>query len=268
MNREEAYLYDLILTPGWRERYDRLIDQEFSFPKTGRVLDLEAGTGGFAIDLAFRGGPMVEVFGVTADPELQTIAAEKARIRKTANVSFFLSIANLLGSSTQPFDVVILDRTLSPWRQPVVDLIEAIGLVKPGGTFVCKLVSRGSFDEFFSIFWEGLYELGLAEYSLELEKLIQEAPDLEVFQREAGLAGFNRLRSAVSREVLTFADAQEFFSSPLIRLPFLDQWLEIVPDEKSRAAVQSKLASLIDRERQGRDFEVSIRASLLIARRP
>jgi hypothetical protein len=89
-----------------------------------------------------------------------------------------------------------------------------------------------------------------------------------VFQREAGLAGFNRLRSAVSREVLTFADAQEFFSSPLIRLPFLDQWLEIVRMRRAGPLSNLSLLPLIDRERQGRDFEVSIKPPCLLHEDP
>lgn len=276
MNREEACLYDLFLTPGWRERYDQLVDQEFTFPKSGRILDLEAGTGGFAIELARRSGEGTEVTLVPADPELQAIATEKARIGKVANVRFFSGPSELLASSPEPFEVVISDWSLHPWREPLMELADIAQLIRPGGSIIWKLLVQGSFDELFSIFWEALYELNLVEYSSKLERLILARPPLAVFEEQASGVGFRQIRGVISREVLTFADANEFLTSPLISLPFLPYWLGVLPDgpsgpdgpdEQIQRQVIAKIATIIDRERQGGSFEVSVRAALLIARR-
>ncbi|MFZ4984907.1 MAG: methyltransferase domain-containing protein [Blastocatellia bacterium] len=265
MNREEAYLYDLFLTPGWRELYDRLVEQEFTFPKSGRILDLEAGTGGYAVELAVRGGAKTEVVAVTADPELQMIATEKARIGNTTNVRFLPDISDLSEYSAEHFCVAITDQSLSHWRAPLVSLAELSRLVRAGGTIISKLLVKGSFDEFFSIFWEALYELDLLEHWPKLERLIIAQPELSSFEEEATAAGLHRVRGVTSREVLTFADANEFLTSPLIRLPFLPSWLGVLPDEKLRKDTLSQIAKIIDR--QGGSFEVSIRAALLIAQR-
>lgn len=267
MNREEACLYDLFLTPGWRERYDQIVDQEFTFPKSGRILDLEAGTGGFAIELARRSGDKTEVVLVSADPELQAIASEKARIGKVANVRFSSGASELRDTSPEPFDVVIADWSLCPWRAPLMELAEIAQLVRPGGSIIWKLLVQGSFDELFSIYWEALYELDLMEYSSKLERLILARPPLTAYEEQASGAGFRQIRGVTSREVFTFADANEFLTSPLIRLPFLPLWLEILPDEQTRQRVTTTIATIIDRERQGGSFEVSGRAALLIARR-
>ena len=266
MNREEAYLYDLFLTPGWRERYDRLVDQEFTFPEEGRFLDLEAGTGGFAVDLAVRGGRRVEVMVVSADTELQAIATEKARIANASNIRF-CSERSELAVDDGSYDVAVADYSLRPWREPVLSLTETVQLLRPGGTLISKQLTQGSFDEFFSIFWEALSELGLVDYSPGLETLIVATPTLTSLEAEAAEAGLRHIRSVSSKEVFTFANATEFLTSPLIRLPFLPRWLEILPDAQTREAVLTCIAGIIDRERQEAEFDVSVRASLLIARR-
>ncbi|MBO0801246.1 MAG: class I SAM-dependent methyltransferase, partial [Blastocatellia bacterium] len=64
--KEEAYLYDLYIVPGWREAFDTIIDEEVMLPEQGKFLDAGCGTGGYAIDLAIRGGKKVEVIGLDA----------------------------------------------------------------------------------------------------------------------------------------------------------------------------------------------------------
>ena len=52
--KELAYRHDLIVTPRWRERFDRIIDENFDLPDEGRFLILNCGTGSLACGIAQR----------------------------------------------------------------------------------------------------------------------------------------------------------------------------------------------------------------------
>jgi hypothetical protein len=43
--KEQAFLYDLYITPDWSERFAGLIDEHITLPKRGRVLYVGSGTG-------------------------------------------------------------------------------------------------------------------------------------------------------------------------------------------------------------------------------
>ena len=265
VSREEAYLFDLFLAPGWLELFNRMIDEEIKLPKEGYFLDLECGSGGLAIDLAGRGGEKVNLLGVDSDPELVAIATEKARIRKSANVRFVTAESAAL--APELFDLVIVDQSFTPWRRPCLTVHEIAPLIRPGGFFVGKLITAGSFDEVFSICWEALYDLGLIDHSPQLEQLIAERLTISDAEHLAINAGFRHVHSVVRKEIFNFTSAKEFFDSPLIRLPFLDQWLSILPDDATRHRVRAQITAIIDRERNGRDFDTSIKATLITGRR-
>ena len=80
-------------------------------------------------------------------------------------------------------------------------------------------------------------------------------------------AGLRQIYSVVRKEVFSFASAGDLLASPLIRLPFLDHWLGILPDDEIRTRVTDRISSIIDRERNGRDFDISIKATIVTGRR-
>ena len=63
------------------------------------------------------------------------------------------------------------------------------------------------------------------------------------------------------------SSAASFFSSPVIRTAFLDSWLAILPDATIQPAVVDQLGRILDRERQGSPFDLSIKTTLLLAQK-
>ncbi|HKX32241.1 MAG TPA: class I SAM-dependent methyltransferase [Blastocatellia bacterium] len=291
-NKELAYLYDLYLVPGWREAFDCIVDDEIELPREGKILDAGCGTGGYAIDLAIRCGPKVEVVGVDPNPERIALAWGKVEVKKVDRVSFRVGSLTDLGSAADEFDLVIADASMLPAAQIGAFWTELARVTRRGGTVALKLTTRGSFDEFFSIYWEALYHLQLTGYTPQLEGLITERLTVTEAEQLAAAARFGQIRSVTRKERFDFADAQAFFEAPLIETVFLEDWFSILPDQESRARVKEQLARIIDEERQGAeldgpprdaadkvdgeaganhdalDFDVSIKATLVIARKP
>jgi SAM-dependent methyltransferase len=264
---ETAYLYDLYLVPGWCEFFDRMIEEEVPLPKEGRILDLACGSGGLAIDLALRGSEGREVVAIDVDPALVALAEGKAVIRQASRLQFLAGSLGTLPLDRESFDAIITDFSLSPWRAAPCEVRDLLPLARKGATLVVKLATRGSFDEFFSLYWEALYDLGLADLSPQLEALIESRLTVTEAEEMAHEAGWRHVRSLLRTERLEYPDAASFFSSPLIRTAFLDSWLAILPLPDTRQAVIDQLSQILDRERQGAPFDLSVKTTLLLAQK-
>jgi ubiquinone/menaquinone biosynthesis C-methylase UbiE len=269
--KELAYLYDLYVVPAWREVFDRLVDEEIELPKEGKCLDAMCGTGGYALDLSLRGGAKVEVVGIDSSEERLILARGKADVKKPNRVTFQKGSLKKLDFPTGEFDLVIGDLSLLPSPLSVAEvedaLDELIRVAKKGATIVVKLATQGSFGEFFSVYWEALFDLDLVAHSPEIERLISErlvASDTETMALDAGL---RKARSVTHNERFQFKDAAEFLTSPLIETSFLDDWLAFLPSPETRQQVEQQLAKIIDRERQNSSFEVSVKASLIVGQK-
>lgn len=262
--KELAYLYDLYFVPQWREAFDRMVDEEVELPEEGKLLDAECGTGGYAVDLALRVGKDAEVVGVDASEEKLALARGKAEIKKTKQVSFQQGTLQALGLADNEFDWIVADASLTPAREIGAVFAELRRVAKKGATIALKLTTRGSFDEFFSVFWETLYELGLIEYTPQLEALITERPTVSEAEELAAAAGLKGVRSVTQKERFDFPTGAEFLVAPLIETNFLSDWLALLPDDATRARVLQKLPEVIDRARAAMDFDVSIKATLIV----
>jgi ubiquinone/menaquinone biosynthesis C-methylase UbiE len=265
--KELAYLYDLYFVPQWREAFDRMVDEEVELPKEGKLLDAECGTGSYAVDLALRVGKDAEVIGVDASEEKLALARGKAVVKKVKQVNFQQGTLQELGLAADEFDWIIADASLTPAREIGAVLNELRRVAKKGATIVLKLTTRGSFDEFFSVFWETLYELDLIEYTPQLETLITERLTVTEAEKLATAAGLKEVRSVTQKERFDFPTGAEFLVAPLIETHFLSDWLALLPDDATRVRVLQRLPEVIDRARAAMDFDVSIKATLIVAQK-
>jgi len=265
--KELAYLYDLYVAPGWREAFDQMIDEEIVLPQEGRFLDAGCGTGGYAIDLAIRGGAKTEVVGVDSSQERLVLARGKAEVKKIDRVEFREGSLRSLGFADEEFDLVIGDASMEPPAEIGPAIGELARVARRDAPVVLKLTTRGSFDEFFSIYWESLYNLGLLDYTPQLEGLITERLTVSDAERVAADAGLKNVRSVTRKERFDYSDGKEFFESPLIETFFLDDWLAMLPDDETRRLVQEQVMKIIDEERHAMDFDVSIKATLIIGQK-
>ena len=260
-----AYIYDLYVAPVWTEAFDQMVDEEVELPETGRFLEAGCGTGGYAIDLAIRGGAKTEVVGVDQSLEKLLLARGKAEVKKVENVEFREGSLQSLQFDEEEFDLVIGDASMLTPAEIGAALAELTRVAKKDGTVILKLTTRGSFDEFFSIYWESLYNLELLDYTPQLEGLITERLTVSDAERLAMDSGLYDVRSVTRKERFDYSDGSEFFNAPLIETFFLNDWLAILPDDEARRKVREQIERIIEEERHKMDFDVSIKATLIIA---
>jgi ubiquinone/menaquinone biosynthesis C-methylase UbiE len=257
--REKAFRYDLFVASDWTERLDDLVAKHLTVPEKGRLLEVNCGTGARVIELAsaLKEG---EVVGVDPDEERVAIANAKALTAKTENYSFHVGDAAQLDFDEGSFDVVVADASIESSERLAQIANEAIRVAKPSAPVAIKLVLRGSFDEFYSIYWETLNDLGLVDNAWpKLDSLIHARPMLDDALAAARRAGFKHVRPNQQKEEFRFETGAAFFESPLVADLFLDEWLSIVPPARLDE-VKHALEETIDRERGGHYFEISAKA--------
>jgi len=266
--KELAFLYDLYVATDWGERFAGLVDEHVKLPERGRALYVAAGTGGHALALKERGEEGFTLVGVDESEERVEIArAKAAAINAIGRVDFHSAQLESLAFEADQFGLVIGNASLvAPERLPEI-LAEMVRITASGGTIALSVITASSFGEFFSIYWEALINAELMEQGGIVETLINELPIVSDVENLAKREALDEVQSWMRVEEFNFASGEEFLSAPLVRDFLSQRWLEPLPDEAARVNVLREVERIVDEERQGGDFTLSIKATLIVGRK-
>src|SRR5262249_55432986 len=216
-----------------------------------------------ALEIAGRLKDKGEVVAVDSSTERLELARAKTLVAKLQNVRFEQASPRQLPFEPDRFDAVIGDASLAETREIEGILAEMIRVAKPGAPVTIMLATHGSFDEFFSIYWEALMEAGLVDdVWVKLEAMIRERGTVSDAEAMATRLGLRDVQSVTGKEEFDFETGAEFLESPVIADPFLSEWLSIVPPDK-RQQVTAAISKVIERERHVMPFDVSAKATLI-----
>ncbi len=266
--KELAFLYDLYVATDWGERFAGLVDEHVKLPERGRALYVAAGTGWHALALKERGDEGFTLVGVDESEERVEIArAKAAAINAIGRVDFHSAQLESLAFEDDQFGLVIGNASLvAPERLPEI-LAEMVRVTASGGTIALSVITASSFGEFFSIYWEALINAELMEQGGIVETLINELPIVSDVENLAKREALDEVQSWMRVEEFNFASGEEFLSAPLVRDFLSQRWLEPLPDEAARVNVLREVERIVDEERQGGDFTLSIKATLIVGRK-
>jgi hypothetical protein len=130
-----------------------------------------------------------------------------------------------------------------------------------------SVASASSFGEFFSVFWEALAGAGYTEAAAEVGSLIGELPtvsEVEALARREALEG---VESWTTIEEFDFATGREFIDAPLVQDFLLSHWLDLLPDEETRAVVLEDVVRIIDDDRHEIDFSLTVKATIVVGKK-
>ena len=264
-DKELAFLKDLYVFTDWGERFAALMDENITLPKEGRILYVEAGTGGHAMALHESAEEGVGMLCVDESDECLELARVKS-IAMNIEPEFRKAQVDALGLRDNQFELVVGDGSLvAPKRVPTM-LAEMVRVAAPGGTVALALVSAPSFGEFFSIYWEALQHVGLANHEPDVEGLILELPTVAVIEATASEAGLRNVKSSTRPEKFTYESGEEFLDSPLITDFLLPRWTQSLPRSED-GHVNEAIVRLIDEERKDADFVLSVKAMVVFGQK-
>jgi ubiquinone/menaquinone biosynthesis C-methylase UbiE len=264
-NKELAFLNELFVATDWGERFAELIDEHVTLPKEGRALYLASGTGGHAIALQERSGDDLKLLGIDENEESVELARAKATVLKDAT-EFRQGSIDHLSLPDNSFVGVVGDGSLVHIERIRAMLAEMTRVALPGATVALTVPTFSSFGEFFSIYWEALYNLGLADHEAEVEKLISTLPSVSSIEEIAEQAGLDQVASWTRIEEFDYESGEQFLNSPLVAEFLIPIWLETVPKDSIEAVVK-EIGRLINEERHEAEFALSVKATLVVGKK-
>jgi ubiquinone/menaquinone biosynthesis C-methylase UbiE len=264
-DKEIAFLQDLFIAPDWGERFAELIDEHVTLPKEGEALYAGAGTGGHAMALHERADERLELLCVDENPECTELARAKATATNE-KLSFGTTKLDNLDLKDNRFDLVIGNASLVSRQRVRKMFSEIVRVAAPGGTIAMALPTASSFGEFFSIYWEALYNCGLIDHESDVEQLITELPAVTDIEQLADDEGLSEVKSFTRIEEFDFESGEQFLSSPLVAEFLMQEWLALVPDDK-RAELFNEISRLINEERHEAEFALSVKATVVVGQK-
>lgn len=259
--KELAFLRDLYVTAEWTSRFTDLAEKHLEFPKKGKILYVNAGTGDDVLKLRETLHKDARVFADFENADLLAIAEAKAQIVKADVV--FQTADNL---KEKDFDSVLADASFVAPQNVQGFFTETVKRAKKGGEVSFMLPTAGSFGEIFSYLWEVFFNSNLSDRSPEIENLITEIPTVSDAETIAANAGLERIETETKNEVFEYDTGADFIAAPLVREFLAVDWLGFLKD-KEKEQVLTKLARLIDAERDGLTFRFSVKATLVNGRK-
>jgi len=266
-DREEAFIYDLHVAPLWREPFNQLLDDKIEVPADGRILEAACGTGGYSVGLASTIGPKLSVLGVDSSPERLNLARAKAVVKKLDHLEFRQGKLTSLELPNDEFDLVIGDASMWPPDGLTAVFDELRRVARPGAGLAALVATRGTFDEFHSVFWESLHELNLDVYTPQLEAIIAARPTTSEVKQLALKSHWRNVHSDTIKHRLDFESSAVFLTSPLFEKYFFPEWFGMIADVAERQAVREGVGKIIDRDSHDIAFDVSIKATIILGRK-
>jgi len=264
-DKELAFLHDLFIAPDWGERFTEIIDEHVKLPKEGKALYVASGTGGHAMALQERAGNKLAMLCVDENAECLELAQAKAAATHE-NTQFRHSPLESLALPDNEFDLVIGNASLIATQRVRKVFAELVRVAAPGATIVLALPTASSFGEFFSIYWEALYNNGLTDHEVDIEQLITELPTISEVERMAEDEGLQDVASWTRIEEFDYESGEQFLNSPLVAEFLMPAWLALVP-EGMRADLSREISRLINEERHEAEFALSVKATLVVGQK-
>jgi len=265
-NKELAYLHELFVATDWGERFAELIDEHLKLPIEGLALYLASGTGGHAIALQERSNENLVFHCIDENQESLELARAKAAVLKDGT-KFFDGKVDALTSPANQFNLVIGDGSLIHSQRVPQMLAEMVRVAAPKAIVAIVLPTFSSFGEFFSIYWEAVHNCGLLDHEGDVERLICTLPSVSAVEAMAQHAGLDDIESWTRIEEFDYESGEQFLNAPLINDFLTPIWLETLPSE-SRKQVKEEIARLINEERHEAEFALSVKATLVMGRKP
>lgn len=260
-DKELAFIQDLFIAGDWGERFATLIDEHVSLPDKGRLLYAGAGTGSHALALLERVSDKVKLVCIDENDESIELARAKAASLKRT-VEFHSGKLDSLDFGDEQFDLVIADLSLITPERTAGIISELARVANANARVGLVLATASSFGEFFSIYWEALYNSAIGDHEGEVEKLITSLPTVTEVEQLAAREGLEHLQSWTQIEEFDYASGEDFLNSPLVADFLLKGWLKSIP-ESWQARVEQEISGLINEERHSAEFSLTVKATLV-----
>src|SRR3989304_6990874 len=197
------------------------------------ALDIGFGLGFPLLEVAQRLGNSSKVYGI--DPWKATIERTKTKINILGlnNVELLEGVAENIPLPDSSVDLIVSNNGINNVQNLEKVMSECKRIAKKSAQFVATVNLDKTMIEFYDELEKGLIEEGLNENVSQLKKHIyHKRRPLDELKKLFQSNGFKIEKLIHDSFKLRFLNATTMFNHYLIRLAFLDSWLDLVPADK------------------------------------
>ncbi len=238
-------LYDEL--PFWSAPFGLLLLEHVRMRPGMTILDVGAGTGFLAIELAQRCGSDAVVIAV--DP---WEGAMKRLVRKldhlgVHNVRTFVQDAATLDLPDASVDLIVSNLGINNFDNPQAALRACFRVAKPGARLFLTTNLVGHMHEFYEAYRCVLVELGFSSQLAALDGHISRRATVDSVRALLEREGFNFVEAVTRSFRERFVDGSSLLRHYFIRLGFVPAWKSIPPQgavEATFAALEKRLNTI------------------------
>jgi ubiquinone/menaquinone biosynthesis C-methylase UbiE len=265
-----ARIYDAEILPIWAERFGRILLRGIDIPAKAQILDVVCGTGYPSTEIARRMPADARLIAIDGSSAMLDVARKK--LQKLGAKNIFLRTEHAepkLSFADDVYDLVVCNLGIIEMDDAPASLRDFARVTRPGGEVRITLPVEGSFAEFYDIYREVLIKHDKPDTLRKLDEYIEETlPSVETCESWIRGAGLEDPQVVVDEFTLLFQSSREFFFAPVIEFGMLNEWKQIAGSGQEMQDVFWYIKESIDSYFDGRAFEVSVRAAVLIGRKP
>jgi len=255
-------LYDAVVVPKWSTPFGNLLLSQLLVaprPANAQVLDIACGTGYPTIDIARHLGKDADVVGIDTWTNAIERARNKASDEWLRNVFFLQADIAHAQLPEDQFDLICCNLGYTSFADRGRSLAVMARITRPGGWLLLTTPLQTAFREFLDLYHTVLSELQLLTCVDALVALVKNRPTVATTSAAIERTGMVIERDITDRFTLSFVNARDFLTSPIVALSFMVGWRAIVPDVSLRRLVFNEIERRLDAKalaEHGLHFEI------------
>ena len=258
-------LYDEL--PLWSAPFGLLLLDRVPIRSGITILDVGAGTGFLAVELAQRCGRDAKVIAVDPWKGAMARLRRKIELRRLENVFLFEQDAATLDLPDASVDIIVSNLGINNFDDPPAVLRKCFQAAKPGAALIITTNLVGHMAEFYDAYRAVLIELGQRDRLAALEAHIAHRGTVESVTSLIRNAGFEIDEVATNSFRMRFADGSALLRHHFIRLGFIKGWKSIAAAD-SLPATFDKLEQKLNAVAQERgELALTIPMACFVARK-
>jgi len=190
-------------------------------------VDIGAGTGFLALELAERCGPGANIIAVDPWKGAMDRLKRKIKQRGLKNIKLLVQKAEAMVISSDSVDVIVSNLGINNFEDPASVAGNCMQILKKGGRLFLTTNLLGHMAEFYSVFCDTLKSLNQEDRLSALEAHITHRSTCESASELLTRAGFVIDEVVSSSFRMRFADGSSFLRHSFIRMAFLPAWIAI-----------------------------------------
>ncbi len=257
-------LHDAVVVPQWSKPFGEILLSQLLViprPASPQVLDVACGTGYPTLDIARFLGQSADVAGLDIWPAAIEFAKRKASAEWLRNVTFLTGDIGKAQLPEDHFDIITCNIGYTSFADRARSLAAMTRLTVPGGWLLLTTPLQTAFREFLDLYHRVLTELQLTACVDALVALVKGRPTIASVRSAVERTGMLIDREVADSFTLSFVNAQDFLTSPIIALGFMVGWRAIVPDLALRRLVFNEITRRLDAHanaKGGLRFEIPV----------